>query len=84
MERTELTVQGHIDEILSLDVVAHQEMFIELGEALMTRDLYERALDCFAPINEEESVSPPIVIDQPPRAWYYSTTCAVADASRVD
>lgn len=32
-------------------------MFIELGEALMKRELWEKALDCFAPINEEESVS---------------------------
>jgi general transcription factor 3C polypeptide 3 (transcription factor C subunit 4) len=50
--------QGHINEILSLDVVANQEMFIELGEALMKRELWEKALDCFAPINEEESVRP--------------------------
>ena len=49
--------QGHIDEILSLDVRANKEMFIELGEALMKRELWEKALDCFAPINEEESVS---------------------------
>lgn len=44
--------------MLSLDVVAHQESFIELGEALMKRELWERALDCFAPINEEEQVRP--------------------------
>lgn len=51
--------QGHIDEILSLDVRANKEMFIELGEALMKRELWGKALDCFAPINEEESVSVP-------------------------
>jgi hypothetical protein len=32
-------------------------MFVELGEALMKRELWERALDCFASINEEDAVS---------------------------
>lgn len=49
--------KGHIGEILQLDVVAHQDMFVELGEALMKRELWERALDCFASINEEDAAS---------------------------
>jgi hypothetical protein len=32
-------------------------MFVELGQALMKRELWERALDCFASINEEDAVS---------------------------
>lgn len=33
-------------------------MFVELGQALMKRELWEKALDCFASINEEDAVSP--------------------------
>jgi hypothetical protein len=32
-------------------------MFVELGQALMKRELWEKALDCFASINEEDAVS---------------------------
>jgi hypothetical protein len=35
-------------------------MFVELGQALMKRELWEKALDCFASINEEDAVSPPL------------------------
>lgn len=31
-------------------------MYIELGNALMKRELWDRALECFATINEEDSV----------------------------
>jgi hypothetical protein len=37
-------------------VVAYQDMYIELGNALMKRELWDRALECFATINEEDSV----------------------------
>ena len=35
----------------------HQDMFVELGQALMKRELWDKALDCFASINEEDAVS---------------------------
>jgi hypothetical protein len=36
-------------------------MFVELGQALMKRELWDKALDCFASINEEDAVSPPML-----------------------
>ena len=38
-------------------MVMHQDMFVELGQALMKRELWDKALDCFASINEEDAVS---------------------------
>jgi general transcription factor 3C polypeptide 3 (transcription factor C subunit 4) len=49
-------MQVHIEEILSLDVMQYQSLFLEIGEALLKRDMWEKALDCFAAIQECEGV----------------------------
>jgi general transcription factor 3C polypeptide 3 (transcription factor C subunit 4) len=46
----------HIEEILHLEVLEHQALFIELGQACIKRELWEKALDCLAPIQENEDV----------------------------
>jgi uncharacterized protein HemY len=53
-----------VEEIIRLDVMAYQEMFVELGQTLMKRELWEKALECFTPLNHEESVS------QYLKVWY--------------
>lgn len=44
--------------MLQLDVVEHQALFIELGDALMKRELWEKALECYASIQECDDVRP--------------------------
>lgn len=52
-----LRLQMHVDEITQLDVAAYQEMYVELGQTLMKRELWEKALLCYADLNQEETVS---------------------------
>ncbi|KIY33595.1 general transcription factor 3C polypeptide 3 (transcription factor C subunit 4) [Cryptococcus gattii E566] len=53
----------HINFLLSLDVLTHYTYLQELGDALMTRDRWERALDCFAAVQECEELpdDPPLI-----------------------
>ena len=51
-----------------MDVVTHQDMFVELGQALMKRELWDKALDCFASINEEDAVSYPLCVQSDDRS----------------
>ena len=48
-----------MEEILGLDVIQYQSLFSELGEALLKREMWEKALDCFAVIQECDGVSRP-------------------------
>ena len=43
--------------MLEVDVVEHQALLVELGNALMARELWAKALNCFACINECDDVS---------------------------
>ena len=47
----------HIEEILNLDVMQYHNLFLELGNALLKREMWERALDCLAVIQECDGVS---------------------------
>nr|XP_019047149.1 hypothetical protein I302_03756 [Kwoniella bestiolae CBS 10118]OCF26079.1 hypothetical protein I302_03756 [Kwoniella bestiolae CBS 10118] len=47
----------HLSEILSLDVLTYHPLFVELGEALMKRELWDKALDCYASIQECEEAN---------------------------
>ncbi|WWC86899.1 uncharacterized protein L201_001778 [Kwoniella dendrophila CBS 6074] len=42
----------HVNEILNLDVLQYHPLFVELGDALMKRELWDKALDCYASIQE--------------------------------
>ena len=42
--------------MLSFDVMQYQSLFLELGNALIKRDMWEKALDCFAVMQECEGV----------------------------
>ncbi|WVQ98069.1 hypothetical protein IAU59_005191 [Kwoniella sp. CBS 9459] len=46
----------HVGEILNLDVLQYSSLFLELGDALMKREMWERALDCYAPIQDCEEI----------------------------
>ncbi|WRT64759.1 uncharacterized protein IL334_001693 [Kwoniella shivajii] len=46
----------HINEILNLDVLQYHRLFLELGGALMKRELWEKALDCYASIQESDEL----------------------------
>jgi uncharacterized protein HemY len=46
-----------VDEITQLDVLEHQALFLELGLACVKRQLWEKALDCLAAIQESEEAS---------------------------
>jgi general transcription factor 3C polypeptide 3 (transcription factor C subunit 4) len=46
-----------VEELLHLDVEAYKDMFIELGNALMIREQWETALECFGKIQESDDVS---------------------------
>lgn len=46
-----------MEELLHLDVEAYKDMFIELGNALMVREQWETALECFGKIQESDDVS---------------------------
>ena len=44
---------------MSLDVIQHQAYFLELGNGLIKREMWEKALDCFAAIQECDGVHQP-------------------------
>ncbi|KAK4684844.1 general transcription factor 3C polypeptide 3 (transcription factor C subunit 4), partial [Tremellales sp. Uapishka_1] len=46
----------HIETILDLDVQQYQRIFKDLGEALIQREMWEKALDCLALIQECEEI----------------------------
>ncbi|WVF69789.1 hypothetical protein IAT40_004568 [Kwoniella sp. CBS 6097] len=46
----------HVNEILDLDVLQYSSLFLELGDALMQREMWERALDCYAAIQDCEEI----------------------------
>ncbi|OCF58798.1 hypothetical protein L486_03288 [Kwoniella mangroviensis CBS 10435] len=46
----------HVNEIQTLDVLAYHALFVELGEALMKCELWDKALDCYASIQECEEL----------------------------
>ncbi|ORX38805.1 hypothetical protein BD324DRAFT_655212, partial [Kockovaella imperatae] len=46
----------HVDEILSLDVVQYSDLFMDLGNAMIKREMWEKALECFATIQECETI----------------------------
>jgi general transcription factor 3C polypeptide 3 (transcription factor C subunit 4) len=69
--RKNADLKVHVGEILQLNVVDHQDMFVELGQALMKRELWDRALDCFASINEEDSVSYSPTFSVPLLSFYH-------------
>lgn len=48
--------QIHVYELMSLDVATYHAIFIELGNALMKRELWQDALDCFAAVQESDDV----------------------------
>nr|XP_018265461.1 uncharacterized protein I303_01827 [Kwoniella dejecticola CBS 10117]OBR87619.1 hypothetical protein I303_01827 [Kwoniella dejecticola CBS 10117] len=46
----------HVNEVLGLDVLQYHPLFVEMGEALMKCELWERALGCYATIQECEEL----------------------------
>ncbi|WWC67957.1 uncharacterized protein I206_101876 [Kwoniella pini CBS 10737] len=46
----------HVNEILNLDVLQYHPLFVALAEALMKCELWEKALDCYASIQECEEL----------------------------
>ncbi|OCF32590.1 hypothetical protein I317_00359 [Kwoniella heveanensis CBS 569] len=46
----------HVNQILTLDVLQYSSLFIELGDALMKREMWEKALECYAAIQECEEI----------------------------
>lgn len=52
----------HINVIFDLDAMIHGDMFKELGEALMKRQLWETALECWAVLHDRDLEDEPDVI----------------------
>ncbi|WWD21507.1 hypothetical protein CI109_105993 [Kwoniella shandongensis] len=46
----------HISEILALDVMQYHSFFLELGDALIQRELWDKALECYGAIQECEDL----------------------------
>lgn len=59
--------------MLELDVVEHDALITDLGEALMTRELWQQALQCFACIQECDDVRG---ISEPAHSWPDIALCA--------
>ncbi|KAK8847416.1 hypothetical protein IAR55_005274 [Kwoniella newhampshirensis] len=46
----------HINEILALDVMQYHSFFLELGDALIQREMWDKALECFGAVQECEDL----------------------------
>jgi hypothetical protein len=60
-----LTMQMHLDELLLLDVESYHVMFRELGDMLLKREKWDRALECLEAVNACEQVGVTSQWDRP-------------------